>query len=74
MAGLQIPLKAGSGSSAVAYDTAIDGSYSVYNATIKNYPVANAFLDGANTSQEKWGLQVTNRATQNTAWKAQLTY
>lgn len=74
MAGLQIPLKAGAAGTAVAYDTTVDGSYSVYSAALKDYPVANAFVDTGVTSQEKWGLQVTARATQNNAWKAQLTY
>lgn len=74
MPGLQIPMKTSSSGGAVAYDTAVDGSYSVYNAAIKNYPVANAFVDGSDTSQEKWGLQVTARTTQNNAWKTQLTY
>lgn len=74
MSGLSIPLKTGSSATAVAYDTAIDGAYSIYNATIKNYPVANAFVDGADTSQEKWWLQVSARATQNNAWKAQLSF
>lgn len=43
MSGLSIPLKTGSSATAVAYDTAIDGAYNIYNATLKNYPVANAF-------------------------------
>lgn len=74
MAWLSIPLKVWSGASAVAYDTAVDGSYNIYNATLKNYPVANAFVDGSDTSQEKWWLQITSRATQNNAWKTQLSY
>lgn len=57
-----------------AYDTTVDGLYNIYNATLKNYPVANAFVDESDTSQEKWWLQITSRATQNNAWKAQLSY
>lgn len=56
------------------YDTTIDGLYNIYNATLKNYPVANAFVDGSDTSQEKWWLQITSRATQNNTWKTQLSY
>jgi len=67
-------MKTSSSGGAVAYDTAVDGSYSVYNATMKNYPVANAFLDGSDTSQEKWGLSSSNRTTQTNAWKTQLSY
>lgn len=67
-------MKTSATSGSVAYDTAVDAAYTVYNATLKDYPVANAFVDGANTSQVKWGLQIAARATQNTAWKAQLTY
>lgn len=74
MAGLQIPLKAGASGAAVAYDTAVDGSYNIFSAALKNYPVTNAFVDGADTSQEKWGLQVTNRTAQNNIFKGQLSY
>ena len=54
MAVLNLPMKTSASSSAVAYDTALDAAYSVYTAVIKNYPVANAFVDTGNTSQEKW--------------------
>lgn len=74
MSGLSIPLKTGSSATAVAYDTAIDGAYNIYNATLKNYPVANAFTIWVDTSQEKWWLQISSRTTQNNAWKTQLTF
>lgn len=76
MALFSLPLKtSGAGSSTPqTYDTTIDGTYNIYTATLKNYPVSNAFVSGAFTSQEKWGLQVSARSTQNSAWASQFSF
>lgn len=72
---IAIPLKTtSSGGSAAAYDTVVDATYSVYNAALKDYPVTNAFTDGADTSVTKWGLQSTNRTTQNNIFKGHLSH
>lgn len=53
------------------YETLIDSLYRVYNATLKEYPIANAFVDGSDVSVAKWGLQSSNRTNQNNLFKGQ---
>lgn len=63
-------------SSAASYEDVIDSSYLIYSASLKNYPVASAFVStiSANESQEKWGLQIPSRTLQNDARKTELSF
>ena len=74
MPGLNIPLKVDTGGSGAAdYETTIDSAYDLYTSQIKNYPIATALeFETGKFTQEFWGLQITSRAAQNTAFKSSL--
>ena len=70
---IAIPLKASEGGgNAADYETTIDSQYLLHTMQLKNYPIPNIYADGTDISQEAWGLQITSRAAQNTAWKGSL--
>lgn len=66
----QLPLKNDTlATSWLSYNDAIDASYAIYSVALWLLNIANAFTEGADTSQGKWWLLwVPNRHNQNSAW------
>lgn len=50
------------------FQGAVDALYNIFTARLRSYPVADAFVSNADTSQSKWGLQLTQRWIQNASW------
>lgn len=69
----QLPLKNDTlATSWLSYNDAIDASYAIYSATLWLLNIANAFTEGADTSQGKrWLLGVPNRHNQNNSRHSQ---